>query len=88
MLSRITSSPPVGHIILIGALGETERAEVRRVPIAVEGVPLEIYAAFSRRSGSKLLSVTDLAEAGFTTTFSGNTVEIIYTGNACALCRT
>jgi hypothetical protein len=87
MLSRITASPPTGHVVLIGALGETERAEVRRVPIVVEGVPLEIDAAFSRRSGSKLLSVADLAEAGFTTTFSGNVVEIIYTGNACAVCR-
>jgi hypothetical protein len=87
MLPRITASPPTGHVILTGALGETERAEVRRVPIVVEGVPLEIDAAFSRRSGSKLLSVVDLAEAGFTTTFSGNTVEIIYTGNACAVCR-
>jgi hypothetical protein len=88
MLSRIKASPPIGHVILTGALGEIERAEVRRVPIVVEGVLLEIDAAFSRRSSSKLLSVTDLAEAGFTTTFSGNTVEIIYTGHACALCRT
>lgn len=86
ILRYIVASPPKGRVMLMGALGEVEEAEVREVPVVVEGVQLTLNAAFSSKSESKLISVADLAKEGFATTFSGDSFEVLFTGCTAGFC--